>query len=194
MAASSSLVISVCALVSLFSDSGVPEHRGRLSGCSGWGRIWRRLLPLPAGQNGHTVLLVQILLGPLTGFDLPTQNPFLLNHLHHGGISTEPRHLETTQTSASATLSLQLRVCSGVAPLWWFCICIWCFASIFAGLRTLSRGVAFLCSSFALIFFLHLSYEVLPPFWEVLHIIWKSWMFLLSFCMFLWVFVFLHPF
>lgn len=60
----------------------------------GGGRVGRGLLPPPAGQDGHAVLLTQILLRPLTSFDLSTQNAFFLDHLHHGGVSTEPRHLE----------------------------------------------------------------------------------------------------
>lgn len=96
MAASSSSPLLFPSVLWWISDGGIPEHCGGLSGSSGagWGGVWRRLLPLPAGQDGHTVLLTQILLRPLTSFDLSTQNPFLLDHLHHGGISTEPRHLE----------------------------------------------------------------------------------------------------
>lgn len=71
----------------------IPEHRGALSAAGGWGRVRWRLLPLPAGQDGHTVLLVQVLLGSLASFDLSTQDAFFLNRLHHGGVSTEPRHL-----------------------------------------------------------------------------------------------------
>lgn len=88
------------------SDGRVPEHRGGLSAGGGRGRVWRRLLPLPAGQDGHTVLLVQVLLGPLASFDLSAQDAFLLDHLHHGGVSAEPRHLETAvQRSAPARSS-----------------------------------------------------------------------------------------
>lgn len=87
---------------SCFSDSGVPEHRGWLPGSSaGWGWIWWRLLPLPAGQDGHAVLFTEVLLRTLASFDLPTQNSFLLDHLHHGGVSAEPRHLEMEQSSST---------------------------------------------------------------------------------------------
>lgn len=95
--------LSVPPVLECPSDGRVPEHRGGLSAGGGWGRVWRRLLPLPAGQDGHTVLLVQVLLGPLASFDLSAQDAFLLNHLHHGGVSAEPRHLEAAvQRSASS--------------------------------------------------------------------------------------------
>lgn len=78
------------------SDGRIPEHGGGVSRGrgSGRGRVGRRLFPPPAGQDGHTVLLTQVLLRPLTGFDLSTQDAFLLDGLHHGGVSAEPRHLE----------------------------------------------------------------------------------------------------
>lgn len=78
------------------SDGRIPEHRGGVSGGlgSGWSGVGRGLLPPPAGQDGHTVLFAQILFRPLTSFDLSTQNAFFLDRLHHGGVSTEPRHLE----------------------------------------------------------------------------------------------------
>lgn len=70
-------------------NSGVPEYRGGLSGGggSGWGRIWWWLLPFPAWQDGHTVLFTKILVRSLTSFYLSTQNSFLLDGLHHGGIA-----------------------------------------------------------------------------------------------------------
>lgn len=80
------------------SDSSVPEHLAGVSGCGGGrGRVRRRLLPPPAGQDGHAVLFAQILLRTLTSFNLSTQNSFLLDHLHHGGVSGEPQHLKHTQ-------------------------------------------------------------------------------------------------
>lgn len=101
--------LSVCVLLLCISDGGVPEHRGALSGGGGRGRIWWRLLPLPAGQDGHTVLFTQILLRPLTSFNLSTQNSLLLDHFHHGCISAEPRHLRT-ESSLTST-------CRHAAPL-----------------------------------------------------------------------------
>lgn len=89
---------------SCVSNGSVPEHRSGLprgGGGGGRGWIWWRLFPLPAGQDGHTVLFTQILLRPLTSFDLSTQNSFLLDHLHHGGVSAEPRHLEMKNSSTS---------------------------------------------------------------------------------------------
>lgn len=93
--------MTVCEYISSFlvvwcvvSDGSVPEHGGGVSGGGGRGGIRRRLLPLPAGQDGHTVLFAQILLRTLASFDLPTQDSLLLDHLHHGGVPTEPRHLE----------------------------------------------------------------------------------------------------
>lgn len=90
------------------SDGGVPEHGGGLSGGGGggWGRVGRRLLPPPAGQYGHTVLFAQIPLRPLARLDLPAQDPLLLDHLHHGGVSAQPRHLEHKETSACARPAL----------------------------------------------------------------------------------------
>lgn len=78
------------------SDGRVPEDGGGVSGGLGAGGsgVGRGLFPPPAGQDGHAVLLTQILFRPLTSFDLSTQNAFFLDHLHHGGVSTEPRHLE----------------------------------------------------------------------------------------------------
>lgn len=99
------------------SDGGVPEHGGGLSGGGGggWGRVGRRLLPPPAGQYGHTVLFAQIPLRPLARLDLPAQDPLLLDHLHHGGVSAQPRHLEhngdISMCTAGARQSLTASVC-----------------------------------------------------------------------------------
>lgn len=87
------------------SDGGVPEHGGGgLSGGGGGrGGVGRRLLPPPAGQDGHTVLFAQIPLGPLPRLDLPAQDPLLLDHLHHGGVSAQPRHLEHSAGVSTCT-------------------------------------------------------------------------------------------
>lgn len=76
------------------SDGRVPEDRG---GCGGRGRgrgVGRRLPPPPAGQGGHAVLLAQVPLRTLPGFDLPAQDAFLLHRLHHCGVSAQPGHLQ----------------------------------------------------------------------------------------------------
>lgn len=86
------------------SDGRVPEHRGVSGGRgSGRGRVGRRLFPPPAGQDGHTVLFTQVLLGPLPSFDLSAQNAFLLHRLHHGGVSAQPRHLEGSASISACT-------------------------------------------------------------------------------------------
>lgn len=48
---------------------------------------------LPAGQDGHAVLLAQgFVWRSLPGFYLLAQVTFLLNHLHHGAVPTCPGH------------------------------------------------------------------------------------------------------
>lgn len=85
------------------SDGRIPEHRGVSGGRgSGRGRVWRRLLPPPAGQDGHAVLFTEVLLRPLPRFDLSTQDALLLHGLHHGGVSAEPGHLQ-----GSASISVR---------------------------------------------------------------------------------------
>ena len=86
------------------SNGGVPKYSAGLSsgGNSGRGWIWRWMFLLPAGQDGHTILFTQIFLGPLTSFNLLTQNLFLFDHLHHGGVAAEPWHLEIKRTTTSA--------------------------------------------------------------------------------------------
>lgn len=81
-------------------------------GSGGRGRVGRRLFPPPAGQDGHTVLLTQVLLWTLARFDLTTQDALLLDGLHHGGVSAQPRHLEG---SAGVTTSVSPR---GRGPEW----------------------------------------------------------------------------
>lgn len=93
------------------SDGSIPEHGGSVSSGSGSGRggVWRWLFPLPAGEDGHAVLFAQVLLRPLASFDLSTQNTFFLDHLHHFGVSTEPRHLERNANTNMHKLPLNSR-------------------------------------------------------------------------------------
>lgn len=74
----------------LLLDGRVPED----SGLGGIGRGAIFLAPiglLPAGQDGHAVLLAEGLVWRfLPRFDLLAQMPFLLDHLHHGVVPTCP--------------------------------------------------------------------------------------------------------
>lgn len=116
-------------------DGGVPEDCGWLDGSSGLGRIWWQLLLLPAWQNGHAVLFTEIPFRPLPSFDFATQNSLLLNHLHHSGVPTKPRHLKMNGRLSSKRPDIMLTTtrlsfkhwCNScmLNSLWiFYCLCV----------------------------------------------------------------------